>query len=54
MTEMKAACRLYKAQNGSITIYIKKELAKHIKLLELTDLYAKYDTETNTLTIGEM
>ncbi len=50
----KGACRFYTSQNGSKTIYIKKELAELIPFLSGIDYLVEYDPTERKITITEL
>jgi hypothetical protein len=53
--KVKGVSRLHKnEEKGSITIFLKKEIAEQIELPAKKDLLAEYDTETKELTIKEL
>jgi hypothetical protein len=53
MSGIPHACRLHGGQNGTMTLYIKKELAEEIKecFPPLRDFSAVFDQEAETITI---
>lgn len=54
MDTIKAACRIYENEKGGITIYLKREIATHIKesFTVKTDYLAEFDGKT--IKIGEL
>jgi hypothetical protein len=51
----KSACRLYiNESKGSISIYIKAQMAKNITLPTLEDLLVEYDDEKEILTVKKL